>query len=198
MSCGHAICSSFVAIGQNIEKGVSVVVHDGSNIIVGKVGLGWKFGSLTTCSGKFDKEHDTCCIATAIRELEEEFKIKATTARFESAALVSGAIVLLFNCHGHDLAKMQSDVALDHQMARRVINLTDDDACRKLKWQPDEPLAVSKAAAEGEMQSLISIPYDQISATKEILKHCVTHIHAMMQWRLLRVAIRDTFIVWSN
>lgn len=195
--CGHEICRNLVRCGASISKGVSTVVYDGSDIIVGRVGLGKKFGSLVTCSGKFDKTVDRCCLDTAIRELCEEFKITRTSNRFECAAIVNGTIVLLFNCHGLDFAEMQRRVMDDHQDARRIIGLTDDGACKGLEWRPDESPAVTCAATIGEMQALVRIPYVQLRLDKDVLPYCVTNIHVMMQWKLNHSVVGSSHIAWS-
>lgn len=197
-NCGHKICANLAISGAKFGKGVSTVVHDGSAIILGKVGLGKRFGYLTVCSGNFELGIDRCWLDTAIRELHEEFKIDATVKRFECAALVDSATVFLFNCHGHNLVDLQKRVMTDHQTARRIIGLADDDACRMLVDSDDEPMAVTFAAEHGEMQTLVSMMYSRnIYQDKSVLGYCVSNIHAMMQWKMYGVVTKKTRIVWS-
>lgn len=198
-ACKHKICLNLALSGAKLKTGVSTVVHSGNTIILGKVGLGWKYGSLAVCSGKFDSENDNCWLETAIRELREEFKITAAVGRFECAALVNGAIVLLYNCLGYNLAEMRGNVMAAHQKARDIIKLPNDDACRRLKYHEGEPREVSLAAANGEMQTLVCIMYSEnIRLNKDILPFCITNICAMMKWKIQHTVEKYTRIVWSS
>jgi hypothetical protein len=136
---------------------ISVVVHDGCDIIVGQIGLGEYFGKFGTCSGKPEKT-DTCWLSTALREIGEEYKIYMTDdvfeSRIETIVLMSGFPVILFNFHGINLTNVRDEVFAEHLHARDVFGLITDDKCKDCKRTPNETPEQSRIAANAEMMNL--------------------------------------------
>lgn len=211
--CGHDVCCNLARLGKSYKKGVSVVCYrqlrtqqTGSSvyntkteIILGRVGLGRKFGMLSTCSGHFEPAKDKCCVDTAIRELYEEFKITNTRGKFRYVSLVGGAIVFCLDCTGMDIAKMQTQVIADHATARRIIGLPTDDACKHLTYDPNEPAEVTHAATYGEMQTLITVPYIGTKWNSAgTLSWCSEHVTRTLELLLGFPPARGTMVVWRK
>jgi 8-oxo-dGTP pyrophosphatase MutT (NUDIX family) len=155
-TCSHKICDE---IGT-IKCGVNVVVHDGENLIVGIIGLGKHFGSIGTCSGHCEQT-DTCVIATARRELYEEFKISLSDDEFEKhierIVRIDSAMTILFNFRGLDFATCQTDVRCGHAHAREILHLETGEQCALCSKKPNETFAETFAATNGEMSDLMII-----------------------------------------
>jgi hypothetical protein len=180
--CKHPMCIALFSSNHKTQIGVSVVVRTNDYIIAGKVGLGSKYGKNTTCCGSFDHIKDKCCMGTAIRELNEEFKIEATIDKFECVVLINNAVVMLYNCVGCNFDAMQKRVVDDHKIACTIMKLQDDDACKNVVWKKDEPPDVSHAAAEGEMQTLVKFPYTGVECTmKDVMPYIAVHVTEILK-----------------
>ena len=158
--CSHEICQRIRTEHNMFPSNVSVVVHDGNNVIVCQYGLGRHYGLFGTCSGHYETE-DTCWISTAKRELEEEYKISITdehfVSRIDSVVLIANHPTILFNFHGFDLHALRDEVFADHLYARNVFGLQTAEQCRYCRKTPDETPEQSIIASNGEMSDLVIV-----------------------------------------
>lgn len=159
-TCKHAQCKALM--DHNCElKGVSLFVRDNDSFINGVVGLGKKFNQIVPCGGKHES-CDKCWIATARRELAEEFKIDLSEDVFETridcVATIDKSVVILINVHGLcDFAMCKLLVEASYKIARTEFGLTTDEECKTLTKSPNETPEMSAIAANGEMKTLINV-----------------------------------------
>ena len=178
------------------QESVNIVFRDNDNVIMlGVAGLGWKFGNITICSGKFDANKDSGCLDTFRREMNEEFKITFERERLECYAIVENCNTFLYNCHGLNFAEIRSKVMADHQKARTLFGLMTDSDCRGLKYSHDETPQQSEAAANGEMMDIIFVPMRDLHTIK-IAKYMTQIIKTMVSLFETRQNTADGTIVW--
>jgi len=87
--CNHQICKHFVESG--IGKGIAILplLYYSSKTnkfwagLLGKEKYGKYAGQMNLCAGKMEKEDSNCWLATASRELYEEFKIHLSISQFQ-------------------------------------------------------------------------------------------------------------------
>lgn len=155
--CSHGICQQIRSKCNMRPSNVSVVVHDGDDIIVCQYGLGHNYGLFGTCSGHYERD-DTCWISTAKRELEEEYKIFITDEHFESRidaiVLIAEHPTILFNFHGFDLYALRDEVFSEYIYACNVLGLRTIYQCRHCHKTPNETPEQSRIASNGEMMGI--------------------------------------------
>lgn len=184
-TCKHHICDALWESGHSYKRGVSIVVHDGDNIIIGETGLGRMYGKYTTCAGKHSAD-DGCCMETAVRELREEFKITETYdqhhhSRFEACATIGEHIVMLFNCTGLDYGMMKAKVRSDYQRALSVVGIYTVEECKNLRYCRNEPREVTEATTNGELKDIYYIPYGDLPRYRGRYRDfCEEHVDVMM------------------
>lgn len=89
--CDHKVCLDNST--KYLNKGVGIIIFNNytfhasgkivSSVLLGKEKRNCYKGQYNLCSGKLDHEDKNCWIKAAIRELDEEFKIKLSMSDFE-------------------------------------------------------------------------------------------------------------------